>query len=100
VFGETKFTDLTDAEFESSYLTKLNHEVRENLIDYSNFRKSIPKSLNWVERGAVTEVKDQGACGSCWSFSTTGVLEGWFFRQTGELVSLSEKMLIDCTSVK
>ena len=98
VHGVTKFSDLTPAEFRRNFLglkgrLKLPADAQKAPILPTN---NLPDDFDWREKGAVTGVKNQGSCGSCWSFSTTGALEGAHFLATGELVSLSEQQLVDC----
>jgi len=59
--------------------------------------QDLPQSFDWRLYGAVTPVKDQSVCGSCWSFGTIGAVEGAHFLKTGELIRLSQQALIDCS---
>ena len=59
--------------------------------------RAIPASYDWVNYGVITPVKDQGDCGSCWTFSTVGTLEGfWNILHKGKNVYFSEQQLVDC----
>ena len=74
--------------------------TRPHNYHFSNDVDAVPASIDWVSKGAVTPVKDQGQCGSCWSFSTTGALEGAYYNKNGHLVSFSEQQLVDCDNLK
>jgi len=57
---------------------------------------ALPETKDWREDGIVSPVKNQGHCGSCWTFSTTGALEAAYTQATGKPISLSEQQLVDC----
>jgi C1A family cysteine protease len=97
--GINKFTHVPGDEFRSS-LGFISKKARSNpnLRTNSNRpkRAAAPASLNYTAQGMVSAVKDQGECGCCWTFSTTGALEGAYFKKYGKLMSFSEQMLVEC----
>ena len=62
-----------------------------------NAAPDVGDEKDWRQHGAVTAVKDQGICGSCWSFGTTGAIEGQYFRKKNKLIKFSEQNLMDCS---
>ncbi|KAJ8984233.1 hypothetical protein NQ317_007465 [Molorchus minor] len=97
--GVTQFADKSKEEFRSmlnySRSTKPQHERGEQ---YQVSNLALPSEVNWVTQGVVTPVKNQGNCGSCWAFASTGSMEGAYAISTGRLVSLSEQNLVDCST--
>lgn len=101
--GVNSFADQTNEEFKSKFLGY-------KMIDRSLLRSrnqvgavnttGLPSSVDFRLKNAVTPVKNQGQCGACWAFSTTGATEGAHALATGKLVSLSEQQLVDCSSAQ
>eukprot|EP00322_Chrysochromulina_rotalis_P027783 CAMPEP_0115832282 /NCGR_PEP_ID=MMETSP0287-20121206/2576_1 /TAXON_ID=412157 /ORGANISM="Chrysochromulina rotalis, Strain UIO044" /LENGTH=338 /DNA_ID=CAMNT_0003285659 /DNA_START=117 /DNA_END=1133 /DNA_ORIENTATION=- len=109
VKGITKFMDMTPEEFKAVHLKKFAAPMSEKLSKWdgtctscvrypqmAQLLKDPPAAFDWTEHGAVTPVKDQGQCGSCWSFGTTGDIEGVWFLANNSLTSLSEQQLVSC----
>merc|ERR1711957_791458 len=101
--GENQFSDLTQDQYRK--VAGLGWQPEEKMTgatpllgEHVHSGEELAASVDWTTQGAVTAVKDQGQCGSCWAFSTTGGLEGAWEIASGSLQSISEQQLVDCSS--
>merc|ERR1719183_2725286 len=101
--GHNEFSDMAWEDFREVYTgykdsakyLRRTKNVNEALLD-ADAQAAAPSSIDWTTKNAVTPIKNQGQCGSCWAFSTTGSTEGTYAIASGKLVSLSEQMLVSC----
>jgi len=96
VLGMTNMADLTNEEYQKIYLGA-KRDLSATYVSLNEPPTTTADTVDWRTSGAVTGVKNQGQCGSCWSFGSTGTIEGAYKIKTGKLVSLSEQNLMDCS---
>jgi C1A family cysteine protease len=96
--GINKFADMSHSEYiDYVSIGKNSYTAKNSCKKMEQATGNYPASVDWRLKNAVTPVKDQGQCGSCWSFSTTGAVEGSYAINHGSLLSFSEQQLVDCS---
>ena len=101
--GHNAYSAMNSEEFAELMRFGYNRDVISSMGPFNSMSYGsvgAPASVDWRTKGAVTPVKDQGQCGSCWSFSTTGALEGIYAIKNSNLVSFSEQQLVDCDYIR
>ena len=92
-----EFADMPSEEFTAKYLIKFPEGKTTKCTGSQAPTANLPDEVDWTTKNVVTGVKNQGQCGSCWAFSTTGSLEGVYAIKKGEIKSFSEQQLVDCS---
>ena len=105
--GLTQFSDMTQEDFKRTYANRRGKALPADAPRWNgectacnrfpeHATQSFAEGFDWTTKGAVTAVKNQGQCGSCWSFGTTGDIEGTWFLKGNPLQALSEQQLVSC----
>ncbi|XP_021911524.1 papain-like [Carica papaya] len=98
--GLNVFADLSNNEFKEKYIGSIAPNYTAAELSYDEVLNegavNIPEYVDWRQKGAVTPVKQQGSCGSCWTFSAVATIEGIIKIRTGYLNEYSEQELLDC----
>jgi len=96
--GINHMADWTDAEYKRLLGYRTRPQASQAAETFTGDVSAAPDSIDWREKGAVTAPKNQGQCGSCWAFSTTGSMEGRYQIAGNKLTSFSEQQFVDCST--